>query len=433
MKDKYSRRAFLKSVGAGACVLPMLNNDAEAADGGATTSSSSFPNRFIAVTWTNGAYGCSKWTNTSAPLTSTNLPSLLTPLAPYVSQMILPRGVNLQAEFDVNQYGGHFGYPCILTGTQLGTSPSIDVLISTQLKTQGVVNPQLNIGCLPEGSYTSWSSTGHNSQITNPYTLFNQLFPSATMSTTQISAISQRRGSVLDTLVTELTAFQNIVGTDDKIKIQSHLNSVRDLEMSLQAAQATCTPPSITPAGLTFNGAGNFNTNVGFMMQLAAAAVTCNVSRCITIDLINDGGGDILTFPWLTPQILSPDYHAIAHAGASDATQKTAIDTWWYTNVATMLAALQASTEGSSTALDNSVVLVCNDMREGNDHYSADIPFIMIGSCGGYFKTGQIVGFSPNVPNNQLLTSICHAMGLTTTTGVGEAKYTGDLDSYLKA
>jgi hypothetical protein len=420
----------------GAALLPILNNEAYAADGGAPTSSSGFPLRFISITWTNGVYGCSNWTNSSAALTTSNLPSILTPLSAYTSRMILPRGVNLQAVFDATsgigtipygKYGGHGGYPCILTGTQNGTLPSIDYLISQQLQKQGVVNPQLNVGPLPEGTYTSYSTTGHNTQQNNPYTLFNLLFPGSTMSTTQLSALSQRRGSVLDALTTQLTAFQNVVGTDDKIKIQSHLNSVRQLEMDLQAAAVTCTPPTLTPAGLNFSGANNYQTAVGFMMRLVSAAITCGVSRCVTMDLINDGGGDILNFPWLN--INSPDYHAIAHAGSSDASQKTAIDQWWYTQVATLLSGLAASTEGSSTALDNSLVMTCNDMREGNDHYTASIGFVMIGSLGGFLKTGEIVGLN-GVPNNQLLTTICHGMGLQVAS-VGDSKYTGDLDSQL--
>jgi hypothetical protein len=452
MKEKYSRRALLKALGAGACLLPVLNNEAEAADAGAGDSgagksSSGFPLRFIAVTWTNGAYGSSKWSSTTAPLTTANLPSLLTPLAPYVSQMIIPRGVNNQACFDATSgkgstpygaYGGHGAYPSILTGTQFGSSPSIDVQISTYLSGKGVVNPQLNLGVLPEGTFTSYSATGPNSQITNPYTLFNQLFPSATMSTSTLSSLSARRGSVLDAVSSQLTSFQNTVGTDDKVKIQSHLNSVRQLEMDLTAAVATCTPPTLTPTGLDFSDKGsatvtNYPTQTNFMMRLAAAAVTCGLSRCVTMDLINDGGGDILTFPWLSPPITSPDYHAIAHVGAGDATQKTSIDTWFYTQVATLLSGLSSSTEGSGTALDNTVVLLCNDMREGNDHYTANIAYIMIGSCGGFFKTGQIVGLgsgSKGVPNNQLLTSICHAMGLQVT-GIGTSEYTGNLDSYL--
>jgi len=48
-------------------------------------------------------------------------------------------------------------------------------------------------------------------------------------------------------------------------------------------------------------------------------------------------------------------------------------------------------------------------------------------------KVGNCVQFPANVPNNQLLTSVLHAVGMTSVTGVGDAKYTGDLDSMLKA
>jgi hypothetical protein len=95
---------------------------------------------------------------------------------------------------------------------------------------------------------------------------------------------------VLDTVTSQLTAFQNVVGTDDKVKIQSHLDAVRQLEMDLQTAATTCTPPALTPTGLTFGGITHYPTQVNFMMRLASAAITCGISRSVTIDLINDGG-----------------------------------------------------------------------------------------------------------------------------------------------
>ena len=55
---------------------------------------------------------------------------------------------------------------------------------------------------------------------------------------------------------------------------------------------------------------------------------------------------------------------------------------------------------------------------------------MLIGSGGGFFKTGRMVTFTSQVPNNQLLTSIAHAMGLQVA-GFGNSKYSGDLDSTL--
>ena len=80
------------------------------------------------------------------------------------------------------------------------------------------------------------------------------------------------------------------------------------------ATPATCTAPTITPTGLNFNTVANYPNHVKFMSDLVAAAVICGKSRAVTMDLIDNGGGNSLTFPWLN--IPSPDFHAIAHQGS---------------------------------------------------------------------------------------------------------------------
>jgi len=100
--------------------------------------------------------------------------------------------------------------------------------------------------------------------------------------------------------------------------------------------------------------------------------------------------------------------------------------------VAEVVGKLAAVPEGTGTVLDNTVILVCNDMMEGANHYVGAIPYVLIGGGGGFFNTGRLVTMPSQVPNNQLLTSILHAMGIAVT-GVGDPKYAGDLDSLLKA
>jgi hypothetical protein len=52
-------------------------------------------------------------------------------------------------------------------------------------------------------------------------------------------------------------------------------------------------------------------------------------------------------------------------------------------------------------------------MNEGSNHWVKSIPYFIIGSCGGFFKQGQTLSLPNEVPNNQLLTSVCHAMGIS--------------------
>jgi hypothetical protein len=437
MKDKYSRRALLKALGVGAGMLPLLNNEwASAADAGAPAGNvagmsapGNFPKRFICVVWTNGVYQKNWWqTSSGTDLTAGTLLPILAPLAPFKSKLLIPHNIAIQNVYDFNNYGGHFGYPCILTGTQKGTGPSIDTMIAQA--SPGVANAQLNLGCRPSRPGMSWKAGGvANTPNTSPTSVFNQLFAGANLSPTQIVTTQAKNKSILDLVSTQLTAFQGRVGTDDKVKIQSHLDAIRGIENSLSSQTLTmgCAPPSLTGATMSFTQIANYPTHVDLMMKLAATSVTCGITRAVTIELIDDGGGNSLTFPWLN--INSPNYHDLAHTGSASAAQKTQIDAWWYTQVATLLGILDGSSEGTGTTLDNSCVLVANDMQEGNTHFDKNVPWLMAGSCGGFFKTGRVVETN-NAANNQLLTTICHAMGLSTVATVGD-KYTGNLDSIL--
>jgi hypothetical protein len=114
-----------------------------------------------------------------------------------------------------------------------------------------------------------------------------------------------------------------------------------------------------------------------------------------------------------------------------------------YEQVARLAKGLDAAVEGTGTTLDNSVIVVGNDMNEGSGHYVGGLPFVLIGSCGGYFKTGRTVKLGnwanktgsywsgdSNVPHNKLLASLSNAMDVPTTS-FGEG-YSGTLDE-LKA
>jgi Protein of unknown function (DUF1552) len=442
--DRYSRRALLKAMGIGAGFLPLLNAERSPA-----ATASGFPTRFISITWTNGAVPPNFYLPTSVsagPLaTTTTLPSVLSSLQPYMSKLLLMRSANTQTSpFNLsvmvdagNTFGGHSAYGSILTGFNAGGGPSLDTAISNNLaSTAGVTNAQLNVGGRPGGSSTSYRAAGQkNTSQTNMSTLYSSLFAGQSLPVAQVNALFQRRKSALDFVSTELTAFAANLGTDDKITVQNHMDSVRQLESQLQSSSSpstgTCTAPANTGAGLSFSNNSGYNTLITFMADIVAAAVICGKARCVTMDLIDDGGGNSLNFPWLN--ISSPDYHAIAHQGVSGYTQKTAIDQWFYKAcVAEVVTKLAAAPEGSGTVLDNTCILVSSDMNIGNNHDVMGIPYLIIGSCGGFFKTGQLVTFPSAVPNNQLLTSIAHAMGLQVT-GFGNTKYTGDLDSSLKA
>ncbi len=232
-------------------------------------------------------------------------------------------------------------------------------------------------------------------------------------STSQLAALRNRRKSILDFLGSDLTGFGARLGTDDRLKIQAHLDSIRQLEMQLTTMAppgggAACTKPTLPPQTATKPDAPAL---MKMMFDLAAVALKCDMTRVITFDLYDDGGGDGNNFPVVG---VTSDYHKVAHAGSSQAADKIKIDQWIFTQVANLVTQLDQTMEAGGTALDHSVVMTMNDMEDGASHYVGRIPFLLIGSCGGYFKTGKVVRYS-KTPHNKLLATLCNAMDVPVT------------------
>ncbi len=385
--DRFSRRALLKSLGASAALVPLLH-----AERAPAATVAGFPKRLVTVAWTNGIVPTDFYP-TGADLT---IGQTLQPLAAFKAKMLMPIGLDLKVVLDAvgnRAYDGHFTFPSLLTGSAQQSNP------------------------------TSWRAAGQmNVAETDPFRLFNRLFASAAMPPGTIDTLRLRRQSVLDFVVKDLTGFGQRLGTDDRTKIDAHMDSIRELERQLSTAVpgagASCVKPTLPPSGTTLD----VPTLMKTMFSLGAVALKCDLTRVVTFDLYDDGGGDGNNFPWLS---VSSDYHKIAHAGSSGYAQKIKIDQWIFQQVATLVQQLDSTVEGTGTALDNTVVMTMNDMNEGADHYVGRIPFLLIGSCGGFFKTGKVVRYS-KIPHNKLLTTICNAMDVPVTT-FGSPGYEGTL------
>jgi hypothetical protein len=232
----------------------------------------------------------------------------------------------------------------------------------------------------------------------------------------------------------DLTAFGARLGSEDKLKIEAHLASIRELEGKLTAPVPTqsCSPPR--PALVEFAKAANYPAHVKMQLDLIALALKCDVTRVATLELTNAGESGFVP-PFLGQ---SKDYHSIAHDtyGGSFAL-KQRIDQWYFEQVAYFAKQLEDTAEPGGTLLDNSAVVVANCMQDGAGHNVDGMPFIILGSCGGYFKTGRVVRFgswvgksgeywkSPSgVSHCKLLATLCNGMDLPVT-GFGDPRYGG--------
>lgn len=421
--SRFSRRALLQSMGLSAALLPLISTDkalSQAAGG--------FPKRLVTVTWGNGIVPEDLY----PPGTDLVIGETLKALETWASKMVVIEGLDLQVMLDYpdRKWDGHFSYPTLLSGTadpgfevKRALGPSLDVIVANHLATQvSLPFPLINIGVRTGGEPTSWRDVDQpNEPEQDAARLFERLFAGASMPEGMVNTLLLKRQSVLDYVGTDLESFGQRLGTEDRVKVEAHLSSIRELEARISNSPtggAACTQPTLGTGDDTPSEMKN-------MFDLAAAAIRCDATRVVNIDLYHDGGADGNSFSWLG---IDRDYHAVAHDGSAAYPEKLKIDAWIYEEIAGMVAQLDAAPEGDVTALDNTVILTCNDMEEGASHSVEHVPFVLIGSCGGYLKTGHAVHYGGQ-PHNLLLTTLANAMGLEVNQ-IGES-YSGNLPDLI--
>jgi Protein of unknown function (DUF1552) len=412
--DRFSRRALLKGLGLGAGMLPLLST--ERALGQLTPAGA--PKRMVVITWPNGVIKSSFFPAAPGPIGTFG--ATLAAMQPYAKKILMPMGLGI----NVATYAGHFSWGAIWTGMakgRTGQGPSIDQTVSDNIaKKVTLPVPLMNAGVrvIGDGQPSSWRSAGvKNVWEIDPNRLFNRVFAGAstTMTSPMLDTIKLQRKSVLDFVARELDNFGKRLGVDDRSKISAHHESLRDIEKRLSApgVGASCNKPMVAAGKL------DTPTMMKTMYDLMAAALKCDVTRVATLDMYDDGGGDGNSFGNLG---INRDYHAVAHGGGPD---KIKIDAWLYTMVAGFVKQLEDTVEGGGTMLDNSLVVVGNGQEDGGSHKVSPIPFLLVGSAGGFFKTGRAVQCSSN-QHNRLLATICNAMDIPVT-GYGAADRQGVL------
>jgi len=433
-RARLSRRNFLRLTGASAAILPLMEDDPVLAAGAS-------PKRLITIAWANGVAQPSFYPPGDDPTAS----PILEPLVPLKSKVTLVGGLDYKHMIDSNHaYDGHFSFPLMFTGTYqntggqncTATGASIDqVFASSVAKTVNLPTPLLVITA--QGSSTSYRADGsQNTGETKVNRLYKTLFSSIGQPMA-VSALNARRKSVLDYLVPELSGFADRRGTDDRAKIQAHLESIRQLEQSLSATGPASGCMPVDPGAPTA-----YQDQVKAFSALVAMAFRCDVTRSVSLTWADNGGSGPYTMPFLnlggTTVMDVGEVHGIAHEGAASYAKKTVIDNWYMQKLAELATSLDATTENGRTILDNSLIVMANDMTEGSFHSVNAIPIVMVGGAGGALQTGRTVKVgswagktgtywtkATGVSHNKLLASISTLLDVPATSfGTG---YTGNL------
>jgi len=349
-------------------------------------------------------------------------------LSAYGSRMILLKGVNFG--FPGNGCGHSGGGNQCLTAAQVSDIPSgneslamgesIDNRIARELNAPGVEPLTLYAGKKAGYINEVLSYRGPKdirSAEHNPITAYNKLFGLSDLDPELLKKLAAERKSVNDLVRAQMQTLlsRNDLSTMDKKRLDLHFQSIRDLEISLSCK---LTPEEVA-AMEAMSPDAQLNDNLEIVarmqMDIIALAMACGTTRAATIQI---GDGNDST-EYTIDGVKQKSYHRISHridsdgdmgapiVGAMDLHHK--IDRIHARLFRYLCDKLAAYDLGSGSLLDFGVAVWLNDLANKYHSYN-DIPYVLIGSAGGYLKTGQFLDVG-GVTNNKLLSTIGAACG----------------------
>jgi hypothetical protein len=445
-RERFSRRALLRSLGASAAILPLLHSERARA-----AMDNGFPRRIVTIAWANGVALPNFYSQSDDPTEG----SIMKPLAPLKSKVTVVAGLDYKIMTDAHHNAdGHFGFPTMFTGTykNLGgqnagaAGPSLDQVVADTVAKQVNLPMPLLVASAVGGSNSYRAGGQRNTAETDPTRLYTSLFANKGVDSTQIDKLRARRASVLDYVSAQLKNFGTRLGAVDRAKVDGHLDSIRKLELELSAVSPVSCNGSAAPKASDYPG------KVKAFNDLTALAMRCDLTRAANLVWAGDGGSQPSAMPFLNLGSVSlgaadggSEVHAIAHKSAAAYAQKSVIDAWYMSQLAYLAKALDDVQEAGGTALDHSVIVMGNDMYEGAYHTSLGIPFVLVGNGGGFIRTGRTIKVGSwaghtgayykssggGIAHNRLLASLAMAMGVPGE-NFGDPAYTGNLNTELK-
>jgi hypothetical protein len=437
------RRRFLKAAGGMTLALPLLSSLR------ARGAAAPFPKRLVTMYTPNGQISSAWHPQTVNSETDFVLNEIHEPLAAHKDKLVLFKGLDLKVA-DANGFPGgphQRGIGTLYTGQHLQTGQftdgcgskagwadgiSIDQEVANHIGTDTLFK-SLELGIRAtendvQGRIAYSAAGAPLPPMLTPLDMYDRLFkdlpdtpPGDAGTSPEDPQIAQRR-SVLQSVDQQIAALSRRVSAEDKQKLDAHLALVRDIERRLSRMTITCAKPGVPP---TLDPASEVDMPLiaDTEIDLLSVAFACDLSRVASITVST--GLNRVRYPWI--QYMNPEGamapslgegHPLSHMLQDDPDargQLVARARWHAGLIARLFDNLRQIPEGDGTAADNTLLVWCSEVSEGNTHSHVNMPFLVVGG-GWHFPTGRYIDCGPTTSHSNLLVSILNAMGVEATT-----------------
>lgn len=398
--------------------LPLLAS--VTASPAAKAASSKPPVRFATLYFSNGVEPIHWWAKGEG--TAMEFGPALQPMTPFREDLTFLRGLyNQQAMSSTSPHLGRM--PNLLSGATVSLDPanirvgtSFDQLLAQRIGGQTAV-PSLVLGIEPNelrledglsmiyGSCISWASPA------KPAT--KEIYPSRTFDLLVGDGKGRKLDrSILDAVLEETHGLQPKISRGDRHKLDEYLESVRNIEHRIDRAskeeriegwRPTLAKPDMPRPDDELPQ--NVPDHMKLMLDLIVLAFQMDKTRVVTCMLNNDLSQMNFRFLEGVQGALHLD---LTHNGKAPAAEAMYLKTnqFHLQQFAYLVKRLKEIDEGGQSLLDNSMLLMCSNLFDGDSHGADQMPMLLAGRGGGSLKPGRNLDYLDKGDDNRRACSL---------------------------
>jgi hypothetical protein len=425
-KKHMPRRTFLRGAGV-TLALPLLESMVPALTPARLTAAAPV-RRFVGIWHPHGA-APGYW----SPLKDGKdfeFSYITRPLERYRDRVVLISGLDMpEAMATTDEPGGdHARGAVLLSGARPrrnAVSPFLGVTVDQHIARrfgQDTILSSLQLGVEDTGNFgncnwgyscaytnsISWSSpTSPLPTQVNPRVVFERLFGDGASAEERLRD-RQRNASILDAVVGQLGAFKTGLGAGDRLRIDTYVENIRELERRIRIAMdnAVKEPEGDVPFGLPQSRHEHFR----LMYDLMALALEGDITRSITFMLGRDLSG--ASFP---ESGFNGGWHGSSHHGdkPENIANYAKVNRYHVENLAYFCDKLRNIPDGDGTVLDHVLIYKGSNMGNSHRHAHEKVPVILVGGIDGRFKGNRHLVFPDNTQRtSNMLLSILYLYGI---------------------
>lgn len=279
----------------------------------------------------------------------------------------------------------------------------------------------------------------------NPQRAYRQIFDGLRV---VAPAERERMRRTLELNTAELRRIQAFLGSEERERLELHVEALRDLELQLTAAPAAvsgaCKPQ---PAGAIIPSDHDepiIRSWAKLQADIIVDAFNCDRTRVAELAFGYSGSTHV---GMMGLEFGTRNWHEVAHMSLNDLTRTLDIsvagttvtsnsayiqfDRLWASQIAYLAHRLAAIPEGSGSMLDNTLIYWGAESGTDHNHSPHDIQYLLIGGKNLGFALGQFLQPASVHSAHELHTSVLHGFGLEAT-GFGIEPTCGPLAGVLR-